>query len=380
MFPLTDDRDKPQRLKPLRVHSIGELQGKPVPDRDWLVPSALVRRSITLFGGDGGVGKSLMMMQLQVAAALGTDWLGLRVTKPMTSYGFYCEDDADELHRRFANICQYYGCQFSDIADRVRYSSRVGEEDNELVTFRGKQEWAKAQRTATLDQIEEEVRNHNTEIIILDTVSDIFAGNENIRYQVKSFVTILRKLAMINNGGVILNAHPSKTAMVDGSGFSGSTAWNGSVRNRLYLSTPKREEGDDGPTDERILRVMKSNYAPFGEKIECHYENGVFVPNNSFKGTSMLDKLDDKRRLYDACVYLVSRGARLAANPQAKNSLIASARALPNLHDISYTRALAAQEALLADEKLVMVELGPPSKRTQFLRPTHLKYPGEDTV
>ncbi|MDP6385061.1 MAG: hypothetical protein QGI93_02590, partial [Planctomycetota bacterium] len=48
-----------------------------------------------------------------------------------------------------------------------------------------------------------------------------------------------------------------------GSGFSGSTAWNNSVRSRLYLTKPKLGDDDqaDHRTPERLLRAMKSNYS-----------------------------------------------------------------------------------------------------------------------
>jgi RecA-family ATPase len=46
--------------------------------------------------------------------------------------------------------------------------------------------------------------------------------------------------------------------MNSGSGTSGSTAWNNSVRSRLYLT----KADADGDPDIRILKAMKANYAP----------------------------------------------------------------------------------------------------------------------
>jgi len=377
--PIDLDDTRQSRPSTLRVRSVGDLQGKTIPERDWLIPSVLIRRSITLFGGDGGVGKSLMSMQLQIAAALGKDWLGIQIPRPISSFGFYCEDDDDELDRRFQTICAHYGCKFSDVGDMVRYVSRVGEPDNEMVAYRGKSDVAKAARTATFGQVQDEIKTWGTELIVLDTVSDIFAGNENYRYQVKSFVTILRRLAIINNGGVVLTAHPSKSSMQDGSGFSGSTAWNGAVRNRLYLSTPKRkgDEDDDGPTDERILKIMKSNYSPFGEKIKIQWQSGVFVPTETSGRGSLIDRLADNDRVLKAVEYLIQRGAKLSAAPKARNALVNEIRDLPSCKDLSWAGAIKIQDALLQSGQLVLVEVGPPSGRYTFIRPAHMKYPGE---
>jgi hypothetical protein len=62
--------------------------------------------------------------------------------------------------------------------------------------------------------------------------------------------------------------------MASGSGTSGSTAWNNSVRSRLYLTQ------DDANPDARILKFMKSNYGPKGEPMKLIWRNGLFVPES----------------------------------------------------------------------------------------------------
>src|ERR1700704_2954204 len=98
------DLDTNRRTISLKVKDASAFEGKPVPERDWLVPSVLVRRSLTLFAGDGGTGKSLLCLQMQVAAALGRDWLGLQMPCKLNSFAFYCEDDEEEIHRRLYDI------------------------------------------------------------------------------------------------------------------------------------------------------------------------------------------------------------------------------------------------------------------------------------
>ena len=216
--PIDMDERRNGRPASFTVKDASDFEGKPVPDRDWLVPSVLTRRSLTLFAGDGGTGKSLLCLQMQVAAALGRDWLGLQMPGKINSFAFYCEDDEEEIHRRLFDILRQSQSSFSDLGGRVRFISRVGEE-NEMVVFKGYKDSAKATRTALFHQVEDEVKDWGAQIVIIDTAADAFAGNENIRPQVRAFVNLVRRLALINNGGVILNSHPSKSAMQDGSGF-----------------------------------------------------------------------------------------------------------------------------------------------------------------
>lgn len=367
------------RPMPFKVRDASDLQGKAIPKRDWLIPSILVRRSITLFTGDGGVGKSLMCQQLQVAAALGKDWVGLPVPI-MNSFGMYCEDDDDELDRRFESICTYYGCQFSDLEGRVRYASRVGE-DNELVVYRGNRDQVKPVKTDLYKQLFEEIDTWGAQLVTIDTAGDTFGGNENARPQVRSFVNLIRQFAFRHDGGVVITAHPSKSSLVDGSNFSGSTAWHGSCRNRIFLSKPKRRQSDDeeeGPTDERVLRIMKSNYSQGGGKIDCKWESGLIVETTKRATVGIFERLDDDRKVLEAAGYLIqTRKAFLATNPITQTSLAVQVRKLPSCQSISWKDVVAAQERLLDNGKLVTIEMGPQSKRRVYIRPSHLKYPGE---
>jgi RecA-family ATPase len=377
--PIDLDAKRIARPSPFEVLDIGDLDQGDVPKRDWLIPSVLIRRSITLFAGDGGVGKSLMCQQLQVAAALGIDWLGLPIPQPITSFGYYCEDDREELHRRFAAICEHYGCRFTDIAGQVLFACRLGEKENELVRFSGKSEFGKPEKTETFGQVATIVKEYGVQLTILDTISDIFAGNENVRYQVKTFVSMLRGLSLINNGGVLLTSHPSKSAMVDGSGFSGSTAWNGAVRNRLYLTAKRKkdDEGDDAPSDERTLRFMKSNYSPFGQKVRCTWRDGVFTLLPAAQAGSIVDKLEAKAKLMQAARALVEEGTFCIAGDNTRASLTVLARLRPECETISYPLLRRAQDELVKENTLTVIEMGPRSKRRKYIRPTDMLYPGE---
>jgi RecA-family ATPase len=372
------------RPRPFKARDAGDFEGRELPERNWLVPGFLVRGSVTMLNGAGGVGKSLLCQQLQVAAALGESWLGLNVPEPMASFGFYCEDDEDELHRRFFDICKHYNCRFRELAGKVRFVSRVGEQ-NELMTFRYRNDDS-GKITPLLEQMMQEVELWRSMLIFIDTVADTFGGNENIRPQARAFIGAVRQLAIINLGGVILTAHPSRAGMLDGSGFSGSTGWEGSVRQRVYLTTKKVPdpdvEGEYMPTDERIMKTMKANYGPPGEKVRMQWKNGVFERvEQGESGISMMDQLDHNRKILDAAIYLVDRGSWVAADPNARSSsLVALARKLPPCKDISWNAALAAQERLIKSGELVVVELGPPSKRRKYIRPVRALYPGEEAL
>jgi RecA-family ATPase len=53
-----------------------DWKDRPVPPREWLVEGLIPHKTVTLFSGDGGTGKSLLSLQLAVAVASGGSFLG----------------------------------------------------------------------------------------------------------------------------------------------------------------------------------------------------------------------------------------------------------------------------------------------------------------
>src|SRR5262245_11493922 len=86
---------------------------------------------------------------------------------------------------------------------------------------------------------------------------------------------MLRGICIRKNIAIVLLAHPSVAGMASGTGISGSTAWNNSVRSRLYLKAV------DNHDDARLLKVMKSNYGPKGKPMALRYQRGIFVPDEA---------------------------------------------------------------------------------------------------
>ena len=62
---------------PYHFKSVSDLDGKEIPDRDWLFHDWIPGKRVTLLYGDGGTGKSQIAMQLCVAVASDQPWLNL---------------------------------------------------------------------------------------------------------------------------------------------------------------------------------------------------------------------------------------------------------------------------------------------------------------
>ena len=96
--------------QPLPVIDPRDWQGKPVPERRWFVEGLIPDRTVTNVSGDGGSGKTEIILQLIAASSLQTPWFGRDVSAgPCLYYG--AEDEADELHRRLETIVRHAGSE-----------------------------------------------------------------------------------------------------------------------------------------------------------------------------------------------------------------------------------------------------------------------------
>jgi RecA-family ATPase len=64
-----------------------------------LVSERVPKRNVTLLGGKGSAGKSLLLMQLSGAVVLGREWIGT-LPEPGPVLYLSCEEDEDEINRR----------------------------------------------------------------------------------------------------------------------------------------------------------------------------------------------------------------------------------------------------------------------------------------
>jgi RecA-family ATPase len=252
--------------------------GAEIPQRRWIVPERIPARNVTLFSGEGGVGKTLLMMQLAVATVLGQYWLGQMPEQGPVLF-ITAEDDEDEIHTRMARIVDHYHSNFRDLGD-LHLLSLAGK-DAVMAATDGK---GIVRPTPLFAQLCATARAIRPRWIGLDTVADVFVCDERNRVEARQCVSLLRGLCLEIDTAIVLLSHPSLSGIASGSGMSGSTAWNNSVRARLYLKTPPKREQEKGDDDDdepqsqiRILETMKSNYGAKGEPIRLSWREGLLL-------------------------------------------------------------------------------------------------------
>ena len=260
----------PEQLVTVRASDFAALE---TPKRQWLFSGLMPARNVVSLYGDGGLGKSLLAMQCSVAVASGSMWLGSAPQRIGPVVYFGCEDEIDETHRRLKDICTADQIDLAAIRD-LHIIDMAGK-DALLAVENAKK--ATLEKTALFLQLRATLSSVRPVLLVLDNLADIFGGNEIVKSLARQFIGILRGLAIEFDCVVLLLAHPSQSGRNSGEGTSGNSAWNNSVRQRLYLKP--QADAASNVTDDRIrrLEVMKSNYGPMGTEIELRWDKGRFA-------------------------------------------------------------------------------------------------------
>ncbi|MDP2620302.1 MAG: AAA family ATPase [Hyphomicrobiales bacterium] len=347
---------------------LAALAGRPVPKREWLVEGLIPAKNVTLLYGDGGTGKSTLMMQLGAAVAAGRDWIGRPVTaaRPKALI-LTAEDDRDELHRRLADIASFEGLSLSDLGGHLKAISLADHASGATLAATDRNDRLKA--TPLWDELVREIAAFRPSFVALDTLTDIFGGNENVRGQVRAFVALLRAAAIQYDAAVLALAHPSRAGLASqneftsAAGSSGSTHWNNSVRSRLYLNRGENADAMRRNPDRRLLTVMKANYGRAGGKIPLQWTNGIFLPEGGHNAESAREQAQDAERAFMNLLDAYSAEGRNIGDAPGRNYAPALFANDERSGMTDKWQLRDAMNRLFAKGKIEVVTDGPPSKR-----------------
>lgn len=269
--------------KPIDLNKLSRHEPSP-PEfiiRDWM-PAGYA----TLLSGHGGAGKSSIALYQVVCIALGMPWCGFE-TKQRNILYLSCEDGQEVIHWRLYRICKQLNIDMATLHGKLRIIDLVG---TDVVLYQPNT------NTAPFQELTRSLQG--SEVVYVDGISDVYAGDENNRAMVKQFINLLLSIVP-KSGAVVLIGHVNKLTAGSGGvsqGYSGSTGWHNSVRARWYLHQEATD--DDEPSDgSLILELQKSNLGNCDQKIRFKYDDAahLFIGEYVVGFNSYQGKLEDQR-------------------------------------------------------------------------------------
>jgi RecA-family ATPase len=268
------------------------------------------------------------------------------------------EDDLDEVLRRVHDIAALLD---RDPADMRGF---------EIMSLAGLDAimsgWQRMTNTMTptplFEQIEARVRETGARLAVFDTLADLHSGQENDRAHARQVVAQFRGLALRNRCAVLLLAHPSLTGLATGTGASGSTAWNNSVRSRLYLERVF-VDGEEADPDLRRLTTKKANYGPVGAEVLWRWRDGAFEIVAADTGLDRAAAEARAERVFLELLRQREAQGRPVSHIPGTNFAPAQFAADPAAEGVSKAHFRAAMDRLFATKKIRVELSGPPSKQ-----------------
>jgi KaiC/GvpD/RAD55 family RecA-like ATPase len=255
---------------------------------DGLVP----RGEVTLLSGHGEAGKTFIGLMLAISVSLGRPMFGIAVERSRAVF-VSLEDDGDKIRWRISLICKVWDIDPLDLEGWLTVLD--GTEYPEMYVALNK--WATGEATATYAQLLQRVVDIDAGFVVIDNASDAYAGDENTRTMVRSFLRSLKQIAKASNGGVVLLSHvnreTAKGGFNDREGYSGNTAWHNSARSRLFLKKDKQ-------TGLLNLSQEKSNHGKsLAEPIDLEWLTDelpkVVGDESNGKSLQLVGSSDDKK-------------------------------------------------------------------------------------
>ena len=278
-------------------------------EREWLIPAWLPANTVTMFTGDGGAGKSWLTLQAvcQITCGFRDAFLNpdYKITPPAdydddagtpqrVVFATY-EDEPAEIKRRLQALAG--GMEW------IKDSLEMIKQYLHIVDMRGiGSVWGPGvgkhiANTGDLLAAGEDLRiiceERGARLLVMDPLSGAFGGNENDRSAVYDFVSSFRGWGDEARCAVFAIGHLPKGAEGRTAGFSGSTAWEASVRS-MWMLSKKSLNKKPGEKEKHYwtLEHTKSNYAPLQPSIP--------LIKSSIGSWREADSLDDAVDGYDA--------------------------------------------------------------------------------
>ena len=167
---------------------------KPKPLKPVFIPGMLRREGVALLVGKGKTGKSFLMLELCAAAASGVPWLGMNVGRGRSLF-INPEIDESEVDDRVCKICNALSI------DRAEFDQNV-----DIWDLRG--------IPATADDLVHDIQlsGERFGLVVVDSASAFFQGNENDAIDVRNFMTKFITIGRCTGASVFTIHHEAKVA------------------------------------------------------------------------------------------------------------------------------------------------------------------------
>lgn len=248
----------------------------PPEKRSYVFSEQVTAGTLCTIGGSGGVSKTMLTMQMAVAAAVGQEMAGIQVTEG-ASLLFLGEEDEAERDRRFGAICAHMNADLDVVNKRIKCFGAAGMD----IRLTQKID-SNPQATALVEKLIQLTKEHTestgvpVRFIVIDHARLVLGGDPNDAQDVTQLTRVLTHIAHETKATVFLLAHSPKSVMakegseINSSDIAGSSAFVDNSRAAFMMWTMREKEAKNYHVSDversTYLRIenVKANYAKTG--------------------------------------------------------------------------------------------------------------------
>ena len=333
------------------------------PPVDWLAATRIPSGDVTTLHGDGGAGKTDIAIRLAANVARGAQvWFAHEIAAGPVVF-VSAEEPERELRRRAWLHAEHDGYRFEAITGlHLWFPDKSGDGVMAVPNYRT----GIMQPTPLMCRIAVAIEQAAPVLVVVDNVAATFAGNQNDRVMVRSYVNLWRRIA---NGpskpAVLLLDHPSLSGLTNNTGRGGNMDWRNAVRSALWLHPA--EDKTEAERGIRILETAKSNYGPPGNPIRLQWADGGLqlehAPTSLHRVAKDAECDETFLRLLDE---RAGQGLDVSANPSVLYAPKVFAD-MPNNGGFAKRAFTDAMQRLLQSGKIIQRTDGPHSRRRSRL-------------
>jgi hypothetical protein len=244
----------------------------PPPKRSYVFSEQVTLGTMCVLGGSGGVSKTMLTLQIAIAAACGKNLGPIQVDEG-SSLLFLGEEDEAERDRRIGAICSHMGAGHQLVEKRVKCFGAAGI-DIRLT----KKIDANAQATNLGNKVIQMAKEHATQsgsplrIIAFDHARLVLGGDPNDAEDVTQLTRVLTYIARETGAAVFLLAHSPKSVIskqgneINSADIAGSSAFVDNSRASFMMWTMR----DDEAKNHHVSSTERSEYVRL-ENVKANY-------------------------------------------------------------------------------------------------------------
>jgi hypothetical protein len=259
-----------------------------VKPRGWIYGQHYLEGAVSMTVGDGGVGKSILVLTEAIAIVTGIPLLGVTPApakswngevSPHNVFYYNAEESLAEIKRRIYAICQHYDIAFERIQYRLSVASG---HDYPLVIGSTDKHGGVEFNRHNLEYLE----GFDGNVMIFDPFISIHQMPENNNTMIDSVVKRLARLATTPTVKAIALVHHSRktSGEITGADARGASASPDGVRTVRVLNRMSMAEAQRSKVDERRryfrLTDDKANYTAMSSASTWLQHTSVTLPDN----------------------------------------------------------------------------------------------------